>query len=212
MTARREHRIKAARVTPIALKDPPLLNASGVHEPYSLRAIIEVELESGIVGLGETYGDMPGPGQLQHTASQLQGSSVYDLRALGLRVSKNISTLKGVADDHAHDSVFELATGTANGDAIAKTYAAFECAFYDAQARIAGLPLADYLGQRVRDKVPYAAYLFFKYAHHINPPYSPDAWGEALDAKAIVAQAKAMIEQYGFGSIKLKAGTQDANF
>ncbi len=39
-------KIAAVRVTPIAISDPPLLNASGVHEPYALRSIIEVETDN----------------------------------------------------------------------------------------------------------------------------------------------------------------------
>ena len=35
-------RIAAVRVTPIAFRDPPLLNVAGVHEPWALRSIIEV--------------------------------------------------------------------------------------------------------------------------------------------------------------------------
>ena len=52
-------RIAAVRVTPIAIKDPALLNAAGVHEPFGLRSIIEVEGANGLVGLGETSGDAP---------------------------------------------------------------------------------------------------------------------------------------------------------
>jgi glucarate dehydratase len=58
----------------------------------------------------------------------------------------------------------------------------------------------------VRDAVPYSAYLFFKYAEHVDKPYAPDAWGEALTPAQIVAQARRMIELYGFRSIKLKGG------
>ena len=68
-------------------------------------------------------------------------------------------------------------------------------------------PLVDLLGGAVRREVPYSAYLFFKYAEHVDSPYEPDRWGEALSEAQIVAQAKRMIEEYGFGSIKLKAGT-----
>ena len=35
-------RITHARVTPIAFRDGPLLNASGIHEPWALRSIIAV--------------------------------------------------------------------------------------------------------------------------------------------------------------------------
>ena len=52
-------KIATVRITPIAVSDSPLLNASGVHEPYALRSIIEVEADNGLVGLGETYGDKP---------------------------------------------------------------------------------------------------------------------------------------------------------
>ncbi|MFU0498236.1 glucarate dehydratase, partial [Pseudomonas syringae pv. actinidiae] len=34
-------------VTPIAFRDPPLLNASGIHEPFALRSIIEIESDNG---------------------------------------------------------------------------------------------------------------------------------------------------------------------
>jgi len=63
------------------------------------------------------------------------------------------------------------------------------------------------LGGAVRTDIPFSAYLFFKYAEHVDSPYAPDGWGEALDAEQIVAQAARMREAYGFGSIKLKAGT-----
>ena len=50
--------IVAVRVTPIAFRDPPLLNVAGVHEPWALRSIIEVQTSDGRVGLGESYGDL----------------------------------------------------------------------------------------------------------------------------------------------------------
>jgi glucarate dehydratase len=51
-------RIVNVRVTPIAFRDPPLLNVAGVHEPWALRSVIEVETADGRVGLGESYGDL----------------------------------------------------------------------------------------------------------------------------------------------------------
>jgi hypothetical protein len=50
-------RITGARITPVAFADPPLLNTVGVHQPYALRAIIQLDTDSGLVGLGETYAD-----------------------------------------------------------------------------------------------------------------------------------------------------------
>jgi glucarate dehydratase len=56
----------------------------------------------------------------------------------------------------------------------------------------------------VREAVPFSAYLFYKWAAH--PGREPDAFGEALDPDGIVAQAKALVDRYGFGSLKLKGG------
>lgn len=50
-------RITGVDITPVAFHDPALLNAVGVHEPYALRAIVEVHTDQGITGLGETYAD-----------------------------------------------------------------------------------------------------------------------------------------------------------
>ena len=50
--------ITQINVTPVAFKDPPLLNAAGVHEPWALRTIVEVITDEGLTGLGETYGDL----------------------------------------------------------------------------------------------------------------------------------------------------------
>jgi glucarate dehydratase len=54
--------------------------------------------------------------------------------------------------------------------------------------------------------VPYSAYLFFKYAEHVDKPYAPDAWGEGISPQQIVEQAAKMRREYGFQSIKLKGG------
>ena len=50
-------RITGARITPVAFRDPPLLNTVGIHQPYALRAIVQLDTDAGLVGLGETYAD-----------------------------------------------------------------------------------------------------------------------------------------------------------
>lgn len=72
-----------------------------------------------------------------------------------------------------------------------------------------GAPVVDLLGGKVRDAVPYSAYLFFRYAEHIDKPYAPDAWGEGISPAQIVAQAQRMLGLYGFQSIKLKGGVYE---
>lgn len=193
-------KIKRVRVTPIAFRDAPLLNASGIHEPYALRSIIEVESDNGYVGLGESYGDAPVLAVLQAMQDSLVGLDAFDLNGLRARVVQTVARL-GPAQAGA-----ELAPGSHPSKQVANAYSAFEVAFLDLQARSLGLPLVELLGGAIRSEVPFSAYLFFKYARHIDAPYAPDSWGEALSEEQIVAQAARMIEAHGFQSIKLKAG------
>jgi glucarate dehydratase len=60
------------------------------------------------------------------------------------------------------------------------------------------------LGGAVRSAVPFSAYLFYKWAGH--PGAEPDRFGAALDPEGIVAQARHLVDTYGFGSLKLKGG------
>ncbi|MCO6058965.1 glucarate dehydratase family protein [Pseudomonas sp. MOB-449] len=193
-------KIKRVRVTPIAFRDAPLLNASGIHEPYALRSIIEVESDNGYVGLGESYGDAPVLAVLQAMQDSLVGLDPFDLNGLRARVIQTVARL-GPAEAGA-----ELAPGSHPSKQVANAYSAFEVAFLDLQARSLNMPLVDLLGGAIRTEVPFSAYLFFKYAKHIDAPYAPDSWGEALSEEQIVAQAARMIEAHGFQSIKLKAG------
>ncbi|MGF7189952.1 enolase C-terminal domain-like protein [Robbsia andropogonis] len=193
--------IASIKVTPIAFKDPPLLNAAGIHEPFALRSIIEIETRGGAIGLGETYGDLPFVQMLEQMAARLHGHAVTDLnglRALAQKVAD--AALQGYPDPKRPPP------GSDPARAVAKLYGAFEVAFLDAHARHLGIPLCELLGGAVRREVPYSAYLFFKYAQHADCPYEPDSWGAALEPAQVVAQARRMIDQYGFRSIKLKAG------
>jgi len=189
-------------VTPIAFRDPPLLNASGIHEPFALRSIIEVESDNGYIGLGESYGDAPALAIQMAVKDQLLGLDPFNLAGLRRIVRATVARHKPASVAGA-----ELAPGSHASKAVSNAYSAFEVALLDLQARSLNRPLVDLLGGAVREEVPFSAYLFFKYAQHIDTPYAPDGWGEALSEEQIVGQARRMIEQYGFKSIKLKAGT-----
>lgn len=196
-------KIFAVRVTPIVIQDPALLNAAGVHEPFGLRSIIEVEGANGLVGLGETYGDAPVLSLLQRLRPDLVGGSAFDLHWLWLQVQHHAKT-----GDTQHVEM-ELAPGSLGSNLASSAYSAFEVAFLDLQARTLGIPLVDLLGGKVRDKVAYSAYLFYKWDASVDPEYGPDPYGEALNPAQIVAQARQMIGQHGFESIKLKAGVMN---
>ncbi|MCE2834784.1 MAG: hypothetical protein LW694_10420 [Chitinophagaceae bacterium] len=50
-------RIQEVRITPIAITDPPLLNAAGLHAPYALRTVMEIVTDDGISGISEIPGN-----------------------------------------------------------------------------------------------------------------------------------------------------------
>ncbi|KAF1049401.1 glucarate dehydratase family protein [Xylophilus sp.] len=195
----RDTTITHVRITPIAFRDGPLLNAAGIHEPWALRAIVEIETSDGRVGISETYGDEPMLKVLEQARPLLIGLSPFALNAMEERVRATIKAVPGAVE-------FELAPGSHAAKNAPKVISAFEVGMLDLQGQIVGAPVVDLLGGKVRDAVPYSAYLFFKYAEHIGRPYAPDAWGEGISPAQIVAQARRMIDLYGFQSIKLKGG------
>lgn len=196
-------KVASVEVTPIAFRDPPLLNAAGIHEPYALRSIIKVTADTGLVGWGESYGEAATLAGLNSVAGRLVGRSPFDLNGLRTTVAEALAGLQPAT------SGAELAPGSHPSKQQAICYSAFEVPFLDLQAKEAGVPLHALLGGAVRRAVPFSAYLFFKYARHIEAEESPDGWGEALTPEQIVDQARRMIGEHGFKSIKLKAGTLD---
>lgn len=195
----RDLRITAIRITPIAFRDPPLLNAAGIHEPWALRAIVELETSDGRVGLSETYGDAPMLAVLEQAKERVLGLSPFALNAMEER-------LRAIFRRPAGPAAYTLAPGTDPTRNAAKAVSAFEVAMLDLQGQIQNAPVVDLLGGALRSEVAYSAYLFFKYAEHHGRPYEADAWGEAITPAQVVAQARRMIAQYGFRSIKLKGG------
>lgn len=208
------HAIRHVRVTPIAFRDPPLLNAAGIHEPWALRSIIEIETGSGLVGINESYGDLPMLGALARAAPALTGLSPWALNEMETRVAALVTPAAQTTSEFLGQQV-SLAPGTHVSKTVAKVISAFEVAMLDLQGQLANAPVVDLLGGAARPAVPFSAYLFFKYAEHIERPYAPDPWGEALTPDQLVAQARRMVGEYGFQSIKLKAGalppTQEAD-
>lgn len=195
-------KLQSIKITPIAFRDPPLLNAAGIHEPYALRSIIELESDTGHIGLGESYGDASFLRLLNALQPRLSGLDPFDLNGLRRLVAEVVADARPAPATDA----FTLAPGTDPVKNGPKLYAAIEVALLDMQSRYLGIPLVALLGGAVREAVPFSAYLFFKYAHHIDADYPADAWGEALGPEQLVAQAQTMVRRHGFHSFKLKGG------
>jgi glucarate dehydratase len=184
-------RIKELIVTPIAFRDPPLLNSNGVHEPLALRIILQLVLEDGTVGLGESPGGVARLERLDAAAKVVVGMDVFDTTAVAAAI--DAALLPAVPSSHERGW----------------TTSAVEVACLDAQGKLLDRPVSDLLGGTVRDSVPFAAYLFYKWAEHPaldGRAAVGDDWGGALDPAGIVEQARLMQQRYGFRSFKLKGG------
>lgn len=201
-------RIEALQFTPIALGDPPLLNASGLHAPFALRIVLELVTDAGIAGLSEIPGDGAALNALHRISARLPGISVHDLRTID-RVVQGALDGETIAERGEQSWDRRLAIHLLSG---------LEVACLDATARRLDCRVADLLGV-VRERVPFAGYLFFKYAGAGGPlgfgiDHRAEGWdaarqAEALDAPGLVAQAGAMVREFGFASLKVKGGVFD---
>ncbi|WP_432547552.1 glucarate dehydratase family protein [Kineococcus sp. SYSU DK004] len=195
-------RITGVTVTPVAFRDLPLLNNVGVHEPYALRTVVEVRTEDehggeAVTGLGETYGDEGHLERVRRAADAVVGTDVFDVHGLERAVA---GALAGDSGAGGHGMGGQVTTSST----LARVVSPFEVAALDVQGRLLGRPVSDLLGGAVRDAVPYSAYLFYKWAGHPGQP--EDEWGAALDPEGLVAQARRIVDGFGFGAIKLKGG------
>src|SRR6266436_1243254 len=194
-------RIVELRIHSIAIADPPLRSSYGLHAPYALRTIVELESDEGVIGVTETYGGEAQVRQLETLRPQIVGANPY-------RLSGFLSPMvegQGGGDDRSQTN---LVPGENPLDATPRTYAALEVACLDLIGKTVGQPVCDLLGGRVRDGVPFSAYPFYKHAGGggEGEDAREDEYGEALSPEAIVRQVEQMIKKYGFESIKFKAG------
>ncbi len=167
------------KTTPVAFPDPPLRNAWGVHAPLAFRTIIEITTDEGITGVAEAYGASASsilspehdPGQSPFSAARraLIGADPYHLNRIRYLVPSP------------------------------RIYQAVEIACLDIIGQAVGKPISDLLGGAVRDRVPFAAYLFYKYE-------GDDPWGEVGTPEAMVREAEMFVQQHGFRTLKLKGG------
>lgn len=188
----RDLRITAVRITPIALPDPPILAASGVHGPYFLRNVIELETNAGITGLGETRGGESITQALEAARAWLVGESPFAYRKFPARL----------------------------GAAPLSVYAGLELACLDLIGRATGRRVCELLGGPVRDRVEFASYLFYRYAadhptvladkalvdRRGRGDQALDHWGEVRTPEAMAEMAWQFKKKWGFRFHKLKAG------
>jgi glucarate dehydratase len=194
-------RISDLRVHPIAIADPPLRSSYGLHAPYALRTIIELESDDGIIGLSETYGGEAQVNQLQALRGKILGADPCRLTGI---LSPMIA---GAGAGEARSQSY-LVPGENPLDATTRTYAAIEVACLDLIGKTIGEPVCDLIGGRLREEVPFSAYAFYKHkgGGGEGADAREDEYGPALTPDALTKQVQRMIAKYGFCSVKLKAG------
>jgi glucarate dehydratase len=194
-------KITGFRIHPIAIADPPLRSSYGLHAPYALRTIIELESDDEVVGISETYGGDAQVQQLEALRYQVVGANPYQLTGF-------LSPMVEGQQRGADRSQTYLVPGENPLDATTRTYAAMEVACLDLIGKSIGQPVCDLIGGRVRNEVPFSAYPFYKHAGGggEDSDAREDEYGEALSPETLVRQVQQMVAKCGFGSIKFKAG------
>jgi glucarate dehydratase len=170
--------IKATTVT-VPL-EAPLRHAAGCHWGRFVRTIVEVETDEGITGLGEMGG----------------GGESAEAAFAAMR-----SYLIGHDPARLEEMRFKIANPTASlYNNRTQILAALEFACLDILGKKWNVPVYDILGGKLQSEVPFASYLFFRYA---DPR---DGRGEVRTPDQLIEHAKELKAEHGFTSHKLKGG------
>ena len=197
-------RISDFRIHSITMADPPLRSSYGLHQPYALRTVIELVSDAGVIGIAETYGGDQPAKALEAIRGQVIGACPY-------RLTGDLSPMAEDGASGSGRSQTYNVPGENPLDTDARTYSAIETACLDLIGKTVGKPVCDLIGGRVRDKVPFSAYPFYKHAGGggEGDDLRDAEYGEALSPESLVKQVQQMRAKYGFGSIKFKGGVLD---
>jgi glucarate dehydratase len=198
-------KISGMKLHSVAIADPPLRSSYGLHAPWALRTIVELETDDGIRGVSETYGGEAPRAALEAARDRLMGMDPFLLAGLLRDMNRDASGGAGAPVPGGRSQTW-LVPGENPLDQATRTFAAIEIACLDILGKAAGRPVCDILGGRVRDRVPFSAYLFYKHSGGGGAGEYPDEYGEVLTPDAVVRECRQMVHQYGFQEIKLKGG------
>lgn len=174
-------KITDIKTTTVAVPlEAPIRHANGCHWGRFVRTIIELETDEGITGLGE----MGGGGESAELAfkglkNYLIGHDPMQLESLYWKICNPTASL--------YNNRTQL-------------HAAIEFACMDIIGKKLGIRACDLLGGAMREEIPFASYLFFRYRD-----VKTGRGGEET-AEDMVCHARDLVAKYGFQSHKLKAG------
>ena len=204
-------RITSLRAIPVAGRDSMLLNLSGAHGPYFTRNILILTDSSGNTGVGEVPGGEKIRQTLEDAAALVVGQPLGQVQEMLRKVQDRFADRDSGGRGQ---QTFDLRT-------TIHAVTAIESALLDLLGQHLGVPVAAILGEgQQRDAVEMLGYLFFvgdstktdlPYVKGSSEPDASDNWSRvrhdvALTPEAIVRQAEAAHERYGFNDFKLKGG------
>jgi glucarate dehydratase len=208
MTTTDTPRITRLQVIPVAGRDSMLLNLSGAHGPYFTRNILILTDSAGRTGVGE----VPGGEKIRQTLEEA-GALV-----VGQPIGQYLGILQSMQQQFAGRDTGGRGLQTFDLRTTIHAVTAVESALLDLLGQHLAVPVAALLGEgQQRDAVEMLGYLFYvgdrrKTAlAYQSEPDADNTWSRlrhevALTPQAIVRQAEAAQERYGFNDFKLKGG------
>jgi glucarate dehydratase len=205
-------RVTGVRIVPVAGYDSMLLNLSGAHAPFFTRNLAILTDSAGHTGVGE----VPGGEGIRQVLVESR-----DL-IIGRKLGSYNAILNGMRERYADRDPRGRGRQTFDQRTAVHAITAIESALLDLLGQFLEVPVAALLGEgQQRASVPVLGYLFFvgdrrktdlPYRHGAKPDEAE--WfcvrhEEALTAAAVVRQAEAAQEHYGFSDFKLKGGVLD---
>lgn len=197
-------------VVPVAGRDSMLMNLSGAHAPYFTRNILLVHDSAGHTGVGEVPGGERIRQALEDAKPLLLGQPIGQ----HLQLLQQVQAALSDRDTGGRGlQTFDLRIGV-------HAVTAIESCLLDLLGQHLGVPVAALLGEgQQRDRVEMLGYLFFVGPStqtglaYLQPgeDAGTDSWAQvrhmtAMSPEAIVRQAEAAYERYGFKDFKLKGG------
>jgi glucarate dehydratase len=173
-------RIADIRATTVTVPlEAPLRHSNGAHWGRFVRTIVEIETDDGYVGLGE----MGGGGESAELAlvglkSYLVGHDPFELEAMRWKLLNPTASL--------YNNRTQL-------------FAALEFACLDLVGQKLGVPVYQLLGGKLRDRVNFASYLFFRYPNQ-------EGRNEVRTVDQLLDHAQDLRDRCGFRTHKLKGG------
>ena len=201
-------RVVSLRAIPVAGRDGMLLNLSGAHGPFFTRNLLILTDSAGHTGVGEVPGGEKIRQTLVDAAELVVGQHIGNLQAVLQAMNKRFA---GRDAGGRGEQTFDLRT-------TIHAVTAVESALLDLLGQHLDVPVAALLGEgQQRESVAMLGYLFYvgdrikSALPYRSEPDANDAWSrirhqQALTPQAIVAQAEAAHQRYGFNDFKLKGG------